>query len=81
MADLFSTGHHVQKRIPTDKFHIFRTLCFFDVFSFFIYYPSLLLLSLLEKKHVAACILLWFVKGLLQNLDPDVLLVGACSNE
>lgn len=47
-------------------------------FSFFyILSSSSSFLSLLEKKHVAACILLWFVKGLLQNLDPDVLLVGA----
>lgn len=51
-------------------------------FPFFYIYIILLLFPPLpvgKKNHVAACILLWFVKGLLlQNLDPDVLLVGAC---
>lgn len=60
MADLFSTGHHVQRRNPTDKFHIFRTLCFFDVFSFFLYIIILLPFSPLPVGGAKACSCLYF---------------------
>lgn len=82
MADRFSTGHRVQKRNPTDKFHIFRTLCF-DVFSLFYILSSFsffFLLSLLEKKKACGCLYFALVceRIIIAELGPDVLLVGAC---
>lgn len=66
------TGRHVQKT-KNKKFHIFRTVLFcFLLFSashvhspcfLFASFPFCPPSSVDREKHVAACVLLWFVKG------------------